>query len=116
MLDIYTKKREVLIKYLGCLNRHLWRKVTLFKPMKINEACVQAQYMENMGMTKVQLSGSKNKGNQDASKEKKKWKGEDKNTTTTTNQCKDPNNHFNHCNIDGPTKYKYWKLHPNVNP
>ena len=44
------------------------------------------------------------------------WKGEDKNTTTTTNQCKDPNNHFNHCNIYGPTKYKCWKLHPDVNP
>ena len=36
----------------------------------------------------------------------KKWKGEGKNTTNTTNQCKDPNNDFKHCNIDGPTKYK----------
>ena len=72
MLDIYTKKREVLIKYFGCLNRHLWRKVTLLKPMTINEACVQAQYMENMGMTKGQPSGSKKKGNQYGSKEKKK--------------------------------------------
>ena len=84
--------------------------------MTINEACVQEQYMENMGMAKGQSSGSKKKGNQDASKEKKKWKGEDKNTTTTTNQCKDPNNHFNHCNIYGPTRYKCWKLHPDVNP
>ena len=74
MLDIYTKKREVLIKYLGCLNRHLWRQVTLFKPRTINEACVQAQYMENMGMTKGQPSGSKKKGNQVASKEKKSGK------------------------------------------
>ena len=44
----------------------------LFKPRKINEACVQAKYMENMGMTKGQPSGSKKKGNQDASKERKK--------------------------------------------
>ena len=58
MLDIYTKKREVLIKYLGCLNRHLWRQVTLFKPMIINEACVQEQYMQNNGMTKGKPSGS----------------------------------------------------------
>ena len=46
--------------------------MSLFKPRTINEACVQAQYMENMGMTKGQPSGSKKKGNQDASKEKKK--------------------------------------------
>ena len=73
-LDIYTKKPEVLIKYLGCLNRHLWRQVRLFKPMKINKECVQEKYMENVGMTKGQPSGSKNKGNEDASNEKKKWK------------------------------------------
>ena len=42
--------------------------------MTINEACVQAQYIENMGKTKGQLSGSKKKGNQDASKEKKSGK------------------------------------------
>ena len=42
--------------------------------MTINEACVQAQYMKNMGKTKGQPSGSKNKGNQDASKEKKSGK------------------------------------------
>ena len=72
MLDIYTKKWEVLIKYLGCLNRNLSRQATPFKPMTTNEACVQAQYMENMGKTKGQPSGSKNKGNQYASKEEKK--------------------------------------------
>ena len=72
MLDIYTKKREVLIKYLGYLNGHLWRQVTLFKPITINEACMQEQYMENVGMTKGQPSGSKKKSNQDASKVEKK--------------------------------------------
>ena len=42
--------------------------------MTINEACVQEQYMENMGMNKGQPSGSKKKGNQDASKEKNSGK------------------------------------------
>jgi hypothetical protein len=28
-------------------------------------------------------------------------------------KCKDPNNHCNHCNNDGNTKYKCWKLHLN---
>jgi hypothetical protein len=31
-------------------------------------------------------------------------------------QCKDPNNHCNHCNINGHTKDKCWKLHPELNP
>ena len=72
MLDINTKKQELLTKYLGSLNRHLWIQVAFFKPMTINATCVQAQYMENMGMTNGKPSGSKKKGKQDASKEKTK--------------------------------------------
>ena len=45
-----------------------------FKLVTINEACVQAQYMENMGMNKGQPSGSKKKGNQYSTKEKKSGK------------------------------------------
>jgi len=37
--------------------------------------------------------------------------GKDKNMTTTTPQCKDPSNHNNHCNINGHTDEKCWKLH-----
>ena len=40
-----------------------------------------------------------------------KWKGKDMKTIATTHQCKEPNNYYNHCNIDGHTKYKCWKLH-----
>jgi hypothetical protein len=36
--------------------------------------------------------------------------------TTTAHQCKDPNNHCNHCNIDGHIEDKCWKLHPELNP
>jgi hypothetical protein len=36
--------------------------------------------------------------------------------TATAHQCKDPNNHCNHCNINGHTKDKCWKLHPELNP
>jgi hypothetical protein len=43
-------------------------------------------------------------------------KGKDKKMTATTHHCKDPNNHYNHCNIDGHTKDKHWKLHPELNP
>jgi len=45
-----------------------------------------------------------------------KWKeGRDKNIETTEHQCKDPINHCNHCNIDGHTEEKCWKLHPELN-
>ena len=57
----------------------------LFNPMEIDEACVQAQYLGNVGHKKGQPSGSKHKENRYDSKEgKKKWKGKDKNTTPTT--------------------------------
>jgi hypothetical protein len=35
------------------------KKVMLFKPRTIDEACVQAQYLENIGHKKGQPSGSK---------------------------------------------------------
>jgi hypothetical protein len=43
--------------------------VILFKPRTIDEACVQAQYLENIGDKKGHPSGSKHKYHQDASKE-----------------------------------------------
>ena len=83
-------------------------------PNQIDEECVQAQYLENATIKDSQVSGSKQKQNQDASKEdKKKWKGKDNNTKATAHQCKDPSNH---CNIDGYTYEKCWKLHPELNP
>jgi hypothetical protein len=48
----------------------------LFNPRTVDEACVHAQYLENIGQNKGQPSGSKKKEHQKASKEgKKKWKG-----------------------------------------
>ena len=43
-------------------------------------------------------------------------KGKDKKTTATAHQCKDPSNHCNHCNINGHTESKCWKLYPELNP
>jgi hypothetical protein len=88
-----------------------------FKPSTMDEACVQAQYLENIGHKRAQPSSSKQKEHQEASKEaKKKWKGvKDKKTTGTIHQLKDPSNHCNHCNIDGHTEKKCWKLHPELN-
>jgi hypothetical protein len=62
-----------------------------------------------------QVAPSK-KINKMAFKEGKKWKGKDKKTTTIAHQCKDPNDHCNHCNIDGHTEDKCWKLRLELNP
>jgi hypothetical protein len=90
----------------------------LFNPRIVEEAYVQAKYLENTGDKKGKPSCSKWKEHQYASKEgKKKWKGKDKNMTPTAHQCKDPSNHSNHYNIDDHMKENTcWKLHPNLNP
>jgi hypothetical protein len=74
----------------------------------VDEASMQAQYLENMDEKKENPSSYK--------EGKEKWKGKDKKTTSTSHRCKDLNNHYNHCNINGHTKYKCWKLHPDLNP
>jgi hypothetical protein len=70
----------------GGLHSHLRNQVMFFKPRTVDEACVHAQYLENIGHKKGKPSG-----------------------------CKDPSNHCNHCNIDGNTEEKCWKLHPELN-
>ena len=117
MLGILPTNPVVLLKYLRGLHSHLRKKVMLFKNKTSDEACVQAQYVENIGHTKGQLSGSKQKENQDSSKEgKKKWNGRYKKNATTTHQCKDSKKHCSHCNIDGHIEDKCWKLHIELNP
>ena len=47
---------------------------------------------------------------------KKKGNGKDKTNTNTTHHCKDPKNHYNHCDINGYTKGECWKLHLELSP
>ena len=83
-----------------------------FKPRTIHDPCVQAQYLENIGHKKGKPGRSKQKENQDASKEgKKEWKGKVNKTTPMAHKYKDPKNHCNHCNINGHIEEKCWKLH-----
>ena len=80
----------------------------LFKPKSLDQACLYGQYLENISLNRAQSSGSKKKEKNDVSKEgKKKEKTvKDKIVRATTNH-KDPSNH---CNIDGHTQEKCWKL------
>ena len=75
MLGISSNNPDVLPKYLSVLRSYLRMQVILFKPRTIDEACVQAWYLEKMDKNKGQSIGSKQKDHQDASKERKKWKG-----------------------------------------
>jgi hypothetical protein len=106
ILDISPKNLDVFLNYMGGLHSHLRNHMMFFKPRKLDDSCVQEQYLENIGQKKGHPSGSKQKDHQEASKEgKKKCKeGKYKNTTTTTHQCKYLSDHFNHCEIDGHTK------------
>ena len=67
----------------------------LFKTRVVDEACVQEQYLENIGQKKGKQSDLKQKEHQEASKEgKKKWIGGKYNkTTTTAHKSKYPNNY-----------------------
>jgi hypothetical protein len=63
MMGISPKNPDVLLKYLGGLQSHLRKKVMLFNPRKMDEVCVHAQYLENIGKKKGKPSGSKQKEN-----------------------------------------------------
>ena len=53
MLGVSPKNPNVLLNYLGSLHRHLHEQVMLFKPKLVDEACVQAQYLENIGLKRA---------------------------------------------------------------
>ena len=84
MLSISPKNPDVLLKYLGGLHRHLREQVMMFKPKTMDETCVQAQYLKNIGLKRAQSSGSKQKEQQDTSKDGKKQKGGKYKKTATT--------------------------------
>jgi hypothetical protein len=43
-------------------------------------------------------------------------KKRDKKIAATTKKRRDPNRHCKHCDVDGHTKEKCWKLHPELHP
>jgi hypothetical protein len=79
MLGI-SPKNPIVLKYLGGLHNHLRKQVMLFIPRKLDDACIQTQYLENIGQKNEKPSGSKKKEHQETSKKGRKYK----NTTTTT--------------------------------
>ena len=52
MLGISPNNPDVLLKYLGGLHNHLQNSVIMFKTRTMDEVCVHAQYLENIGQNK----------------------------------------------------------------
>jgi hypothetical protein len=74
----------------------------ILNPRTTNETYVKQKYLEKIRHKREYPSGYKQKYHQDASNvRKKKWKGKYKKMEVTRHHCKDPNNHYNHCNING---------------
>ena len=53
MLGISPKNPYVLLKYLGVFHCDLHEKTMFFKPKMVDEAVVQAEYLENIGLERV---------------------------------------------------------------
>jgi hypothetical protein len=52
MVGLSPKNPYIFIKYLWDIKIHLWKQVILIKHRTIDEACVYAYYLENMGHKK----------------------------------------------------------------
>lgn len=61
MLGISPNSPDVFLKYLGSMHHHMCEKVRLFKPKSVDGACLQAQYLEKIGLKRAQSSGLKKK-------------------------------------------------------
>jgi len=97
------KNLNVVIKYLGGVHNDV-RKVILFEPNTVDEPCVQGQCIVSQKQ-KGKLIGLRQwEQHGDSNKAKKKRKGKNKKNATTAHACKEPNNHYDHCNIDGHTR------------
>jgi hypothetical protein len=68
------------MKYIGALHSYIRHTLLLFNPTNLDEVCVQATHLENMG-NNVQEDPTKKPSNL-PHKQFKKFKRKDKNTTT----------------------------------
>ncbi|KAH9327831.1 hypothetical protein KI387_043765 [Taxus chinensis] len=121
LLNMDLEDEDILTKYLGGLHTHLRRKVISTKPKDLNEACVQASYIDDekkQGEAKSRAKQSTNQQKKEygQASNKGKWKGKGKQAATTLNTCKDPKNFCKNCDINGHTDTTCWKLHLELHP
>jgi hypothetical protein len=103
-LDSY----ETLIKYIGALHSFIRHTLLLFNPTSLDEFCVQATHLEDMGKH-VQEDPPKKPSNL-PHKPFKKFKRKDKKTTIVMREGAKPS--CTHCKKIGHDDEHCWKLHP----
>jgi hypothetical protein len=100
------------MKYIGALHSYIRHTLLLFNPTNLDEVCVQATHLENMGKH-VQEDPIK-KPSDLPHKPFKKFKRKDKKTATVTREGGKPS--CTHCKKSGHDDEHYWKLHPEKRP
>jgi hypothetical protein len=95
------------MKYIVGLPTHIQNIVFIFRPTNLNEAYVQATYIEavKIGVGVLGESSSKKEG-------KGKWNGKKENSTTV----KEEKLSCNHCKKEGNNDEHCWKLHLEKRP
>jgi hypothetical protein len=89
--------------------------VICIKPNSIDEAHVQAQYIDG-DKKNGQSNGPKQREQQEHKKSgKKKGKEKSKKMVIVAHESKALDNHCKHCNVDGHTK-DCWKFHLELRP
>ena len=111
-LNIPLDSYETLMKYIGALHSYIHHTLLLFNPTSLDEVCVQATHLENMGKH-VQEDPTKKLSNF-PQKTFKKFKRKGNKTTTITREGRKPS--CTHCKRSGHDEEHYWKLHPEKKP
>jgi hypothetical protein len=111
-LKIPLDSYETLLKYIGALHSYILHTLLLFNPTSLDEVCVQATHLENMGKH-VQKDSTKKPSNL-PHKSFKKFKRKDKKTAIVTREGGKPT--CTHCNKSGHGEEHCWKLHPEKKP
>ena len=103
MFGIALNSDEILFKYIGGLHSYLRHTLLLFDVHDLDKVYVQATHLEARDKSKDQDLKGKKQVNAITKKDDKKDEKKDK-------------GHCTHCNVDGHTDAKCWKLHPEKAP
>jgi hypothetical protein len=96
------------MKYIDALHNYIHHSFLLFNPTSIDEVCVQATHLENMGKH-VQEDPTKKPSNL-PHKTFKKFKRKDEKTAIVMREGGTPS--CTHCKKSGHDEEHCWKLHP----
>jgi hypothetical protein len=107
-LNIPLDSYETLIKYIGALQSYIRHTFLLFNLTSLDEVCVQATHLENMG--KLVPEDPTKKPSNFPEKTFKKFKRKEKKTTRVTREGVKPS--CTHCKKSGHDEEHCWKLHP----